>query len=108
VRSALTPRFSRSSIGCRQPIARWCRVASTGVQIKASRTTQTSGVDIVGIASLVTFLENTSAYRRAYRECEYGRLKDDREFLRAVSPLTHIDDIAAPPGQASQRLADAG
>jgi dipeptidyl aminopeptidase/acylaminoacyl peptidase len=27
-----------------------------------------AGVDIVGIASLVTFLENTSAYRRAYRD----------------------------------------
>jgi dipeptidyl aminopeptidase/acylaminoacyl peptidase len=55
-----------------------------------------AGVDIVGIASLVTFLENTSAYRRAYREREYGTLKDDREFLREVSPLTHIDDITAP------------
>jgi dipeptidyl aminopeptidase/acylaminoacyl peptidase len=31
-------------------------------------------VDIVGIASLVTFLANTSAYRRAYREREYGTL----------------------------------
>lgn len=55
-----------------------------------------AGVDIVGIASLVTFLENTSAYRRAYREREYGTLKDDREFLRQASPLTHVDDIAAP------------
>ena len=55
-----------------------------------------AGVDIVGIASLVTFLENTSAYRRAYREREYGTLKDDREFLHEASPLTHIDDITAP------------
>jgi dipeptidyl aminopeptidase/acylaminoacyl peptidase len=55
-----------------------------------------AGVDIVGIASLVTFLENTSAYRRAYREREYGTLAEDREFLHEVSPLTHIDDIAAP------------
>ncbi len=55
-----------------------------------------AGVDIVGIASLVTFLENTSAYRRAYREREYGTLADDREFLRSVSPLTRIDDIRAP------------
>jgi dipeptidyl aminopeptidase/acylaminoacyl peptidase len=55
-----------------------------------------AGVDIVGIASLVTFLENTSGYRRAYREREYGTLKDDREFLREASPLTHIDDITAP------------
>ncbi len=33
-----------------------------------------AGVDIVGISSLVTFLENTSAYRRAQREREYGSL----------------------------------
>jgi dipeptidyl aminopeptidase/acylaminoacyl peptidase len=55
-----------------------------------------AGVDIVGIASLVTFLENTSAYRRAYREREYGTLAGDREFLHAASPLTRIDDITAP------------
>lgn len=55
-----------------------------------------AGVDIVGIASLVTFLENTSAYRRAYREREYGTLAHDREFLHAASPLTRIDHITAP------------
>lgn len=55
-----------------------------------------AGVDIVGIASLETFLENTSAYRRAYREREYGALASDREFLRSVSPLTRIDDMRAP------------
>ena len=55
-----------------------------------------AGVDIVGIASLVTFLEHTSAYRRAYREREYGTLADDREFLHAASPLTRIGDITAP------------
>jgi dienelactone hydrolase len=55
-----------------------------------------AGVDIVGISSLVTFLENTSAYRRAYREREYGTLARDREFLRAASPLTRIEDVRAP------------
>jgi dipeptidyl aminopeptidase/acylaminoacyl peptidase len=55
-----------------------------------------AGVDIVGIASFVTFLENTSAYRRAYREREYGTLAHDREFLHSVSPLTRIEDIRAP------------
>ncbi len=55
-----------------------------------------AGVDIVGISSLVTFLENTSAYRRAYREREYGTLARDREFLHAASPLTRIDQIRAP------------
>jgi dipeptidyl aminopeptidase/acylaminoacyl peptidase len=55
-----------------------------------------AGVDIVGIASFVTFLENTSAYRRAYREREYGTLADDREFLISVSPLTRVGEIRAP------------
>ena len=55
-----------------------------------------AGVDIVGIASLVTFLENTSAYRRAFREREYGTLAHDREFLHEASPLTHIDRMTAP------------
>jgi dipeptidyl aminopeptidase/acylaminoacyl peptidase len=55
-----------------------------------------AGVDIVGIASLVTFLENTSAYRRAYREREYGSLAHDRDFLHEVSPLTHIDNVTSP------------
>jgi dipeptidyl aminopeptidase/acylaminoacyl peptidase len=55
-----------------------------------------AGVDIVGISSLVTFLENTSAYRRAYREREYGSLAQDREFLHEASPLTRIDQVKAP------------
>ena len=55
-----------------------------------------AGVDIVGISNLVTFLENTSEYRRAHREREYGSLADDREFLREASPLTRVDAIRAP------------
>ena len=55
-----------------------------------------AGVDIVGISSLVTFLENTSAYRRAYREREYGSLERDRELLESVSPISRIDEIRAP------------
>lgn len=55
-----------------------------------------AGVDIVGISSLVTFLENTSGYRRAYREREYGFLDRDRELLEKASPLTYLDDIVAP------------
>ena len=55
-----------------------------------------AGVDIVGISSLVTFLENTSGYRRAYREREYGFLDRHREFLERASPLTYLDDMVAP------------
>ncbi len=55
-----------------------------------------AGIECVGIASLVTFLENTSPYRRAAREREYGSLERDRAFLVEASPLTHIDAIRAP------------
>ncbi len=55
-----------------------------------------AGVDIVGMSSLVTFLENTSAYRRAYREREYGRLDADRAVLEQASPLRAISDVRAP------------
>ena len=54
------------------------------------------GVDIVGISSLVTFLENTSPYRRAHREREYGSLERDRAFLERASPLNRIGDVRAP------------
>jgi len=55
-----------------------------------------AGVDIVGISHFVTFLENTSDYRRAHREAEYGSLKTDRAFLERISPLNHVDRIAVP------------
>jgi dipeptidyl aminopeptidase/acylaminoacyl peptidase len=55
-----------------------------------------AGIEAVGISSLVTFLENTSGYRRAAREREYGSLAHDRDFLIEASPMTHIDAIRAP------------
>jgi acetyl esterase/lipase len=54
------------------------------------------GIDIVGISDLVTFLENTSAYRRSHREREYGSLLRDREFLERASPLRQVEAIKAP------------
>jgi dipeptidyl aminopeptidase/acylaminoacyl peptidase len=55
-----------------------------------------AAVDIVGISNFITFLENTSAYRRAHREGEYGSLEHDREFLISISPIHHVDQIVAP------------
>ena len=55
-----------------------------------------AGVDIVGIANFVTFLENTGDWRRELREAEYGSLEDDREFLEEISPVNRIESIAAP------------
>lgn len=54
------------------------------------------GISTVGISSLVTFLRNTSDWRRRYREVEYGFLDSDADFLEAASPLSRIGDIAAP------------
>ncbi len=55
-----------------------------------------AGVDFYGIANMVSFLENTSEWRRKVREVEYGSLERDRDFLREISPLTRVDDIRAP------------
>jgi len=54
------------------------------------------GVAVVPISSFVTFLRNTSAYRRAFREREYGSLERDIDFLVEASPITHVDRIRAP------------
>lgn len=54
-----------------------------------------AGVDIVGVSSFVTFLENTSEYRRKHRAAEYGTLEDDREFLDSIAPINHLDKMTA-------------
>jgi dipeptidyl aminopeptidase/acylaminoacyl peptidase len=55
-----------------------------------------AGVDIVGIANFVTFLENTGPWRRKHREAEYGSLEQDREFLEQISPIRAVERITAP------------
>ena len=56
------------------------------------------GIDVVGISNFVTFLESTSAYRRALRRPEYGdeRLPKMRAFLQRISPLTNAARISKP------------
>ncbi|PWE18043.1 S9 family peptidase [Marinicauda salina] len=56
------------------------------------------GVDIVGISNFVTFLENTSGYRRDLRRAEYGDERDPemRAFLEEISPSNRADEITAP------------
>ena len=54
------------------------------------------GVDIVGIANFVTFLEHTGPWRRHLREAEYGSLARDRALLEEISPIHKVDRIAAP------------
>ena len=56
------------------------------------------GIDVVGISNFVTFLESTSAYRRALRRSEYGdeRLPKTRAYLQRISPLTNSARISKP------------
>lgn len=53
------------------------------------------GVDIVGIASFKTFLENTSAYRRDLRRAEYGdeRTAEMQAVFQKIDPLNNADRI---------------
>jgi dipeptidyl aminopeptidase/acylaminoacyl peptidase len=54
-----------------------------------------AGIEFVGISNLRTFLENTSAWRRAAREREYGPLSDP-ELLERLSPWSRLEAIRAP------------
>lgn len=57
-----------------------------------------AAVDVVGISSFVTFLENTQDYRRDLRRVEYGDERDPkmRAFLQKISPLNHTEKITIP------------
>ena len=52
----------------------------------------------VGPSNLVTFLENTSAYRRDLRRVEYGDERDPkmREFLTRIAPANNVQKIRKP------------
>jgi dipeptidyl aminopeptidase/acylaminoacyl peptidase len=54
-----------------------------------------AGIEFVGISNLRTFLENTSVWRRAAREREYGPLSDP-DLLERISPWSRLDAIRAP------------
>jgi dipeptidyl aminopeptidase/acylaminoacyl peptidase len=55
-----------------------------------------AGVDIVGIANFVTFMENTGPWRRKLREAEYGSLEHHSDVLERISPIHKVDQIVAP------------
>ncbi len=55
-----------------------------------------AGVCIVGMSSLVTFLQNTADWRRAFREREYGSLEHHRDLLEELSPINRLDAMRAP------------
>lgn len=53
-------------------------------------------VEFSAIVNLVTYLENTSKWRREIREAEYGSPDTDREFLAEISPINNVEAITAP------------
>ncbi len=55
-----------------------------------------AGVDIYGIANMLTFMENTSPYRLKMRTPEYGDPTTDRDFLIEISAIHKTDRITAP------------
>ena len=56
------------------------------------------GIDVVGISNFVTFLNNTSSYRRDLRRAEYGDERDPKmnAFLQRISPLARARAIRKP------------
>ncbi|MBI3854090.1 MAG: S9 family peptidase [Planctomycetes bacterium] len=54
-----------------------------------------AGIDVVGIANFVTFLERTSGYRVDLRRVEYGDERDPkmRAVFERISPANHADRI---------------
>jgi dipeptidyl aminopeptidase/acylaminoacyl peptidase len=55
-------------------------------------------LDVVGPSNLVTFLENTSGYRKDLRRVEYGDERDPkmRAFLDRIAPANNADKITKP------------
>jgi dipeptidyl aminopeptidase/acylaminoacyl peptidase len=53
---------------------------------------------VVGMTNLVTFLENTSGYRRDLRRVEYGDERDPatRKILEDIAPMNHATEITKP------------
>lgn len=54
-----------------------------------------AGIDIVGIANFITFLERTSPYRQDLRRAEYGDERDaeQRAFFERINPTANADKI---------------
>ena len=57
-----------------------------------------AGINVVGISSFVTFLENTEEYRRDLRRVEYGDERDPamRAFMERIAPLNNAERITSP------------
>jgi protease II len=55
-----------------------------------------AGVDLVGVANMMTFLQSTSGIIREIFKVEFGDLDKDAAFLKTISPIEEIDKIVDP------------
>jgi dipeptidyl aminopeptidase/acylaminoacyl peptidase len=57
-----------------------------------------AGIDLFGISNWLTFLKNTSEYRRDLRRVEYGDEREPKmnEFLARISPIQKVNNITKP------------
>jgi dipeptidyl aminopeptidase/acylaminoacyl peptidase len=57
-----------------------------------------AAIDVVGISNFLSFLQNTSGYRRDLRRVEYGDERDPKmnAFLQQISPMTSAGNIRKP------------
>ncbi|WP_299249057.1 alpha/beta fold hydrolase [uncultured Aquimarina sp.] len=56
------------------------------------------GIDIVGISNWITYLNNTSDYRRDLRRVEFGdeRNNETYQYLKKISPVNNANKINSP------------
>jgi dipeptidyl aminopeptidase/acylaminoacyl peptidase len=56
-----------------------------------------AGIDVVGVANFITFLETTPIFRRDLRRAEYGDERDPevRKVLERISPTNNAEKIKA-------------
>jgi dipeptidyl aminopeptidase/acylaminoacyl peptidase len=56
------------------------------------------GIDIVGISNWITYLNNTSDYRRDLRRVEFGdeRNNETYQYLKKISPVNNANNINSP------------
>ena len=57
-----------------------------------------AAVEFLGISNFVSFLQNTSDYRRDHRGQEYGdeRLPEINQYLTRTAPMNNVDKITKP------------
>jgi dipeptidyl aminopeptidase/acylaminoacyl peptidase len=69
---------------------------STNIAMTMFAGAYNAGVSIVGMSSLVSFLENTGPFRRHLRTTEYGDPATDMDALIKLSPVTYLHKIKDP------------